>query len=166
MKKLTLIPLKVSWAVESGTPNIQAQLDEDGQAVVHFLAFFGPDIHNGKYKRVVLHISQLLAFRMLPGHSEGETLDPTRFSIETEPSADLAHSDPAKWLAEYSAIWRKTGFAPMPGVYTVRGVSSWVEELDAPKNIIHFIVVGEDCYFEFLAGEIKIEILESSEVNG
>jgi len=163
MSKLSLIPIRVPWPVEKGSPNLRASTNESGHGIVDLIAFFGP--HSGEYKFVALHVDSLLAFRMLPVFAEGQPLDPERFSLEVEPSDDLFESDPEKWLDDACELWRKTGYAPMPGVYTVRGASSWAEELDAPPGTIHYVVTGEDCYSEFLVfdGDIEIKIGEKVE---
>lgn len=161
-RRLDLTPLELEWAIETGGSNLQLYWIEDAAVHVSLTAFLGIHVPDPKFRQVEMRVSNVAFLKIVPAHSDGYTLDPTRYTITSSVSEI---KDPREYLEAYASLWKETGHSPMPGIYEALE-SDWAKPSVINEEVLparHIFVDGREAAIELrFWGNVQFSMLDAA----
>ncbi|MBB3197188.1 hypothetical protein [Roseateles terrae] len=173
-----VIPLQVPWMVAPSMPSLKLYSEEYGSTRVELFAFFGfvPENRDvspvfapsydtdgvaldsknlsGRYQLICLDFEKVGWVRRSPQHSDSDVVDESRFDWSCVKGRPEPNEQPADWHTRVMQDWSITRISPDPSVYIVEN-SDWNNEESKRFGLTHYLILGEYCYIEILAGAME-----------
>lgn len=176
-QKPVLIPARVPWAVATSAPHLKLRQNAEGKpSDITFIGYFklnegakasdSSDIQivenpgtfrpnaraeNAPYRIIRVSFDGGFACRKSHAVSDHEVIPEANFDWREVPGALRAGEDALENMLRTDSYWRETGQSPDPGLYEVVD-SPWITDFGVnDPELRHYIVVGQDEYFEIAA---------------
>lgn len=176
-RKPILIPANVPWMVATSAPYLKLHQNAEGMPVdITFVGYFKlnesvqasdnsaiqivedpgdfcPATHakNAPYRLLRVSFDGGFAYRKSHAVSDHEVIPEANFDWSEVPSALRVGENILENMNRAVSYWKETGQSPDPGFYEVVG-SQWIVDLDInDPELRHYMVVGQDEYFDVVA---------------
>lgn len=183
-QKPVLIPAAVPWSVATSAPHLKLHRNSEGKPIdITFIGFFklnegmlSPDdlgilivedpgdfhpcthAEDAPYRMVRVSFDDGFSFRRTHAVSAHEVIPEADFDWREVPGSLRAGEDALENMFRTGSYWKATGQSPDPGFYEVVG-SPWIPLLGInDPEIRHYIVLGQDEYFDIAARAWRWEL--------
>jgi hypothetical protein len=187
-QKPVLIPASVPWAVATSAPHLKMRQNAEGKpSDITFIGYFKlndtaqattnlgieivedpgtfhPDTHaeDAPYRLIRVSFDGGFAYRRCHAISEYDVISEASYDWHMVPAMILPGEDVRQNLQRSERYWVETGIAPDPLFYEVAG-SLWIADLGInDPELRHYIVVGQDEYFDIAARAWRWEAGQSA----
>jgi hypothetical protein len=108
----------------------------------------------GPYQLLWLDFEKVGWVRKSPQYSDSEVVDESRYDWSCVKGRPQPNEKPADWHMRVMQDWNVTRISPDPSVYIVEN-SDWNNDESRRLGLTHYLILGEYCYIEILAGSME-----------